>query len=382
MKKILTVVGARPQFIKAAPVSMALKESKWCCEIVVHTGQHYDKNMSETFFDELNMQPPNFNLGVGSGTHANQTGEIMKHLEPILVGERPELIIVYGDTNSTLAAALTASKLYIPVAHIESGLRSFNREMPEEINRVVTDHIATLLFCPTTTAVQNLEKEGITNNVFNAGDVMFDVAVQYSQRAEEKSRILFDLKLEKREYILATVHRAENTDDKKRLSNILAAFKAIDLEMPIVFPLHPRTRKMLHNFGLEDQLNGLVVIEPVGFLDMLFLEKNARLIVTDSGGVQKEAYFHQVPCVTLRNETEWVETLESNWNVLANVDTVDGIAGPIRASITFSNMRSRIHEYGDGRASYKIVHALERYLAKTGERQLEVSSKSEMINKL
>jgi UDP-N-acetylglucosamine 2-epimerase len=236
--------------------------------------------------------------------------------------------------------------------------------MPEEINRVVTDHVATVLFCPTTTAVQNLEKEGIINNVFKSGDVMFDVAVQFSQRADEKSRVLLDLKLKKREYILATVHRAENTDDEKHLFNILAALKAIDHAIPVVFPLHPRTRKMLHNFKLEDQLNGLLVIEPVGFLDMLSLEKNARLIATDSGGVQKEAYFHQVPCVTLRNETEWVETLESQWNVLADVNTVEGITETIHASIEFSGVRSAIHEYGDGLASQKIVHALKNYLDK------------------
>jgi len=364
MKKILTVVGARPQFIKAAPVSRALRESKCYCEIMVHTGQHYDKNMSESFFDELDMQPPNYNIGIGSGSHATQTGEIMKRLEPILVDERPELTIVYGDTNSTLAAALTASKLNIPVAHVEAGLRSFNRKMPEEINRVVTDHVATLLFCPTTTAVQNLKKEGITNNVFNTGDVMYDVVVHFSHKAEDKSSTLLDLGLGRKEYILATVHRAENTDNRQRLFNIFSALKELAREMTVVVPLHPRTRKMLLNFGIEDQLDGIKILEPVGFLDMVSLERNARLIATDSGGVQKEAYFHRVPCVTLRDETEWVETLETQWNILVNVDTVEGITETFRASIAFPGVRPDICQYGDGRASRKIVQALEGYLTR------------------
>ena len=367
MKKIITVVGARPQFVKEAPVSKALKESHKYLEVIVHTGQHYDNNMSASFFEELAMQPPDYNLGVGSASQALQTGEIMKRLEPVLKEESPELVIVYGDTNSTLAAALTASKLHIPVAHVEAGLRSFNREMPEEINRVVADHVATFLFCPTTTAVQNLEKEGITDNVFNTGDVMYDATLQFSQEAEEKSSILRDLRLEKEEYILATVHRAENTDNRQRLFNIFSALKDLTREISVVVPLHPRTRKMLLHFMLEDLLDGIKIQEPVGFLDMVSLESNARLIATDSGGVQKEAYFHQVPCVTLRDETEWVETVAAHWNVLANVETVEGITETVRASIAFSGVRPDIYEYGDGRASQKIVRALERYLTGVGQ---------------
>jgi UDP-GlcNAc3NAcA epimerase len=367
MIKITTVVGARPQFIKAAPLSRAIRESCKYHEVMVHTGQHYDKNMSKTFFEELDMQPPKYNLGVGSGGHAEQTGEIMKRLEPILINERPELVIVYGDTNSTLSGALTASKLNIPVAHVEAGLRSFNRKMPEELNRVVSDHVATLLFCPTTTAVQNLEKEGIKNNVFNTGDVMYDVVVHFSPKAKEKSSILSDLGLKKNEYVLATVHRAENTDNKQRLFNIFLAFKELTRKMTIVVPLHPRTRKMLLNFGLEDQLDSIKIIEPVGFLNMVLLESNARLIVTDSGGVQKEAYFHRVPCVTLRDETEWVETLKAQWNVLADVNTVEGITDAVHASIAYSGIRPVIYEYGNGQASKKIVHALQRYLTRASE---------------
>jgi UDP-N-acetylglucosamine 2-epimerase len=328
---------------------------------MVHTGQHYDERMSATFFDELDMQPADYNLGVGSASHAEQTGEIMKRLEAVLEKEKPEVVMVYGDTNSTLAGAITASKLHIPIAHIEAGLRSYNKNMPEEINRLVADHLSTLLFCPTTTAVKNLGKEGIADNVFNTGDVMYDVALLFSQKAEKKSKILSNLKLKKGEYILATVHRAENTDFKQRLFNIFAAFKALENEIKIVVPLHPRTRKMLHEFGFQDQLNGLLAIEPVGFLDMLSLETNARLIMTDSGGVQKEAYFHRIPCVTLRDETEWVETLETQWNRLAKVDTVEGIKEAVRESIEFSGVRPEIYEYGDGRASQKIRQSLEKY---------------------
>lgn len=367
MKKVLTVMGARPQFVKAAPVSKALKECPVLVEVIVHTGQHYDMNMSSQFFDELEIPPPKYNLGVGSGGHGLQTGEIMKRLEPVLNKECPDMVMVYGDTNSTLAAAVTASKLRIPVGHVEAGLRSFNRSMPEEINRVVADHVSTLLFCPTRTAVQNLEKQGITSNVFNTGDVMYDVALQFSQKAEEKSSILSDLRLGKKSYILATVHRAENTDSKQRLSNIFSALKEVAQETVVVAPLHPRARKMLRHFGLEGHLEGILVIEPVGFLDMLSLEKNARLIATDSGGVQKEAYFHGVPCVTLRNETEWVETVEAHWNVLAKVDSVEAITNAVRASLGFSGVRPRVCEYGQGRAAQDIVDTVESFLTEGAE---------------
>lgn len=361
-EKIITVVGARPQFIKSAPVSHALRKYSKYHEVLVHTGQHYDRNMSETFFDELDMNPPAYNLGTGSGSHAEQTAKIMERFETVLTKERPQLIIVYGDTNSTLAGALTASKLHIPIAHVEAGLRSFNRRMPEEINRIVADHISELLFCPTKRAVLNLNNEGIKENVFYCGDVMFDAALEFSKKAEERGFSHNRLEISKKGYVLATVHRAENTDNRQRLSNILLALQKVSRDLPVVMPLHPRTRKMIHYFALEDRLQGLSVTEPLGFLDMLYYEKNASLIITDSGGVQKEAYFCRVPCVTLRDETEWVETLEAHWNVLADVDSIEGINEPIRASLFFSGTRLNIDEYGDGRASQKIVQELERYL--------------------
>jgi len=272
--------------------------------------------------------------------------------------------LVYGDTNSTLAAALTASKLNIPVAHVESGLRSFNREMPEEINRILTDHIAMVLFCPTVTAIKNLEHEGITSHVWNTGDVMYDVALQFSEKSKAKSTVLDDLGIRRKEYILATVHRAENTDRKEHLSNILEGLGEVSREIPVVFPLHPRTRKMIRTFGLEDHLVNMKIIDPVGFLDMIALESNAKLIATDSGGVQKEAYFHKVPCVTLRGETEWVETVEARWNHLVDVSSIKGVTEAIRSSATFSGDRSKIDEYGDGRASEKIAQILDKYISK------------------
>ena len=361
MKKLLTVVGARPQFIKAAAVSRALRDCGQFQEVVVHTGQHYDQNMSQTFFDELDMGLPSYNLEVASGSHAYQTGEILKRLDPVMVKERPELVLVYGDTNSTLAAALTAAKLNVPVAHVEAGLRSFNRRMPEEINRVLTDHVSTLLFCPTTAAIKNLEREGIVSNVWSTGDVMFDVALQFSGKSKAKSTILHDLGIRPNKYILATVHRVENTDQKDRLSNIFGGLGKISAEISVVVPVHPRTRKMLHTFSLEHQLANIKIIDPVGFLDMIALESNAKLIATDSGGVQKEAYFYRVPCVTLRGETEWVETVEARWNILASVSTIDGILQALQASLTFSGQRSVISDYGDGTASYKIVQALNEF---------------------
>ena len=363
MRKILTVVGARPQFIKAAPVAKALREATAYHEVMVHTGQHYDPNMSQTFFDELEMGRPQHNLGVASGSHAYQTGEMLKRFEPIAMDEQPDLVLVYGDTNSTLAAAVTAAKLRIPLAHVEAGLRSFNRGMPEEVNRVLTDHVATLLFCPTAHAVRNLEREGITANVWNTGDVMYDVALQFAAKSQRTSTILADLGLQSQAYILATVHRAENTDNRERLTNICTAFRELTREIDVVVPLHPRTRKMLRTFGIEHQLESSQVIEPVGFLDMIALASNARLIATDSGGLQKEAYFHKVPCLTLRAETEWVETLEANWNVLADVHSVRGITEALRGSLAFSGLRSEIRDYGEGGAAYKIAHAVETFFA-------------------
>jgi len=357
MKRIITIIGARPQFIKAVPVSKELSKAN-IKEILVHTGQHYDYAMSEAFFDELEIPEPKHNLGVGSGSHALQTGEIMKRLEPVIIDERPDMVIIYGDTNSTLAGTITASKLHIPVAHVEAGLRSFNRDMPEEINRVLADHVAGLLFCPTNTAVKNLKAEGITKNVYHVGDVMYDAALQFSKKARERSTILSKLDLRPGGYILSTIHRGENTDDKVRLTNIFKALNVMVNEMPVVLPLHPRTDKMLNYFGINKLVEKINIIEPVGFLDMISLESNAKLIITDSGGVQKEAYFHKVPCVTLRDETEWTETVEAGWNILADPSTAEKVVESSRRMIGSLDNRGDIGEYGDGDASKKIVEVV------------------------
>ncbi|WP_243028299.1 non-hydrolyzing UDP-N-acetylglucosamine 2-epimerase [Thermus albus] len=326
--KVLSVVGARPQFIKAALVSRALRNTPEVSEVLVHTGQHYDKNMSEVFFRELDIPEPDYNLGIGGGTHGQNTGRMLEAIEEVLLRERPHWVLVYGDTDSTLAGALAAAKLHIPVAHVEAGLRSFNRRMPEEINRVLTDHIADLLFAPTEVAVRNLLREGIPpDKVYWVGDVMYDAALYYGEKAEGQSRILSKLGLKPKGYILATIHRAENTDDPVRLGVILQAFAEVHREIPVVFPVHPRTRKRAEAFGLGPLLDAVMAVDPVGYLDMVMLEKNARLIATDSGGVQKEAFFYRVPCVTLREETEWQELLDLGWNKLAPPADVASIAG-------------------------------------------------------
>lgn len=358
MKKIVTVIGARPQFIKAAPVSKAIASHSVLKEIIVHTGQHYDQEMSEVFFKELEIPSPEYNLDVGSGSHAYQTAEIMKKLEPILIEEKPHLLLIYGDTNSTLAAALTGAKLHIPIAHVEAGLRSFNMRMPEEINRIIADRLSTVLFAPTTTAVENLTKEGISKGVYKTGDVMYDVALHYTPQAQEKSKILEKLDIKSKEYILATVHRAENTDDQSRLKSIFTAFYEISNKIQIVLPLHPRTRKMIKMFEIEHFLNSCIVIDPVGFLDMICLEHNAKLIMTDSGGIQKEAYFHKVPCITLREETEWIETIESGWNILSAQVTTQDLIRSYDMVTSDNRDRNNIGEYGDGHASDSILSIL------------------------
>lgn len=312
--KILSVIGARPQFIKAAPVCKVLRQDGHK-EYLVHTGQHYDAHMSQIFFDELGIPEPDTNLAIGSGSHGKQTGQMLIALEDVYLKQKPDLVLVYGDTNSTLAGALAAVKLQVPVAHVEAGLRSFNRQMPEEHNRVLTDHSAEILFCPTQTAVDHLRNEGITRNVHLVGDTMVDAVLQFGSLAQQKSKILHSLKINAKEYILATAHRPYNTDDPDCLHNILNAFETIG--ETIIFPVHPRTRKKIAELELSmDLFERVRMIDPVGYLDMLMLERNARLILTDSGGIQKEAYFFQVPCVTMRPETEWVETVEAGWNVL------------------------------------------------------------------
>lgn len=353
--RVVTVVGARPQFIKMVPVSREL-EKAGIREVIVHTGQHYDYEMNRVFFEQLNIREPDYNLGVGSGSHGYQTGEMLKRIEEVLLREEPDLVLVYGDTNSTLAGALAAVKLHIKVAHVEAGLRSFDKRMPEEVNRVLTDHISDHLFAPTETAVRNLHNEGIREGVYLTGDVMLDALLYNIKIAERGSRILVELRLKPGEYYLATVHRAENTDNRKNLRSIIEAF--IESGELIVFPAHPRTVTALKKYNLYEKLEraeNVRLIKPVGYLDMLVLEKNARKILTDSGGVQKEAYFLRVPCITLRNKTEWVETVEDGWNVLVGADKEK----ILRAIREFEpDGRTYTYKFGDGKASKKIVEIL------------------------
>lgn len=352
---IISVVGARPQFIKAAVVSRALS-ARGVQEAIIHTGQHYDYGMSELFFEELTIPEPAENLGVGSGGHGRQTGAMLEALEESFIRRRPALVVIYGDTNSTLAAALAAVKLHIPTAHVEAGLRSFNMRMPEEINRILADKISSLLFCPTPAAVENLAAEGITDGVHLTGDVMYDAARFYARRAPELSQTAAG-DLAEKEFYLATLHRAENTDDPRRLEDIFAALDALPL--PVVMPLHPRTEKRLSELAIKPS-GSIRIVEPVGYLEMVALERAARLVLTDSGGMQKEALFAGTPCVTLREETEWVETVEAGWNVLAGAD-----GGKIAAAVRHFQSREMTHPpqlYGDADAGGKIVSLLESYL--------------------
>jgi len=359
--KILTVVGARPQFVKAATVSAAIVErSKGGTaieEVMVHTGQHYDQNMSQVFFDELSVPKPKYNLAVGSGSHGAMTGKMLEAIEQLLLAETPDWVLVYGDTNSTLAGALAAAKLHIPVCHVEAGLRSFDKRMPEEVNRILTDHVATLLLCPTHTAVANLKREGVSRGVHQVGDVMYDAALLFARLAGQSSAALARYAVTPKAFLLATVHRAENTDDAARLQGILQGLSALATPAcPLLLPLHPRTLATLKKLGLEQLLEqnpALKPLEPVSFLDMIVLEQQASLILTDSGGVQKEAYFHGVPCITLRDETEWVETVEAGWNQLVGADP-ERIAQAARAA----RPGRAIDEYGDGRAAFKVVDLL------------------------
>jgi len=351
--KIMTIVGARPQFVKAAPVSRALR--KIGEEFLLHTGQHYDANMSQLFFDELEIPAPDLNLEIGSGPHGLQTGQMLVAIEKALMAQQPDWVLVYGDTNSTLAGAVAAAKLNIPIAHVEAGLRSFNRLMPEEINRILTDRISALLFCPTRTAVTHLADEGIRSGVHWTGDVMYDAALHFAALAEIKSTVLQKLALQPRSYVLATVHRAQNTDEPAALSRIMGAL--LESGQTIVFPVHPRTAGFLRKYGLMEKMTAsgrIRLLEPVGYLDMICLEKNARRIVTDSGGVQKEAYFFQTPCVTLREETEWSETVDDGWNVLTGTDPQK----IVRAVTSFNPTRPQGRHYGDGRAADRIAEIL------------------------
>jgi len=351
--KIVTIVGARPQFIKAAPVSAALRKNYQ--EVLVHTGQHYDQNMSQLFFEELEIPAPDVNLEIGSGPHGRQTGQMLVAIERVLLAEKPDWVLVYGDTNSTLAGAVAASKLNIPIAHVEAGLRSFNRTMPEEINRILTDRISSLMFCPTETAVRHLQHEGLDKGVHLTGDVMYDAALYFAGMAEQKSTALQANHLAPKSFILATVHRAQNTDEQATLTRIVEAL--LECGENVVLPVHPRTRGFLQKYNLLEKIEAsatLRLLEPVGYLDMIRLEQNARCIVTDSGGVQKEAYFFQTACITLREETEWSETVSDGWNLLVGTDKrkiLDAIA-------CFKPDRPQSRHYGDGRASAAISRIL------------------------
>jgi UDP-GlcNAc3NAcA epimerase len=389
--KIVTVVGARPQFIKAAAINRAIQainrshlsfghphSKKKIQEILVHTGQHYDYLMDKVFFDELKLPKPDYHLGVGSGSHARQTATMLERIEPILEREKPEVVLVYGDTNSTLSGALAAAKLNIPVAHVEAGLRSYNRTMPEEVNRVLTDHLSTFLFCPTHQAVQNLLNEGIKDGwgkiVKKVGDVMYDSVLYYSALAKKKSTLLEALGLHNRQsaipacpagrrnpqYYLATLHRVENTDNPKRLKAILRALNEIGKDVPVVLPLHPRTTKMMKTYRLFPETQCIKLIDPVSYLDMLKLEKNAMAILTDSGGLQKEAYWFGVPCFTLRDETEWVETIHSGWNVLVGAGK-KRIVEEVRRRKGIKKPPKKRGIFGNGKAGEKIVQAIAGY---------------------
>lgn len=359
--KLITIIGARPQFVKAAPFSEVFrKENK---EVLVHTGQHYDSNMSDVFFDELVIPKPDYNLGVGSGSHGVQTGRMLERIEEIILKEKPDGMLVYGDTNSTLAGALAASKLHIPVFHVEAGLRSFNKLMPEEQNRILTDHISDLLLCPTQTAVDNLKKEGITTGVVNTGDIMLDAVLRNIGIANEKysnglwfGEIVREnggiSKYIENGYYLATIHRAENTDNPEKLSNIFKAFS--ELDKPVLLPLHPRTKKLIEN--LEIDISNIIIIKPVGYLLMLYLTSNAYMVVTDSGGLQKEAYFLKTPCTTLRDQTEWVETLENSWNVLSQID-VNEIKAKVQRELTCIQ-HPQPKSFGEGNAALKICQVI------------------------
>ena len=358
--KILTIVGARPQFIKAASVSRAIQQynqnnSDPIQEIIVHTGQHYDKNMSDVFFAEMQIPKPDYHLGIGGSSHGAMTGRMLEKIEEVILQEKPDVVLVYGDTNSTLAGALAAVKLHIPVAHVEAGLRSFNMNMPEEVNRVLTDQISRWLFCPTETAVKNLEREGFKDRsqavVKNVGDVMYDASVFYQKVAKPSDPIASLIQEFDDNFYLSTVHRAENTDDPVRLRNIMEALDTISKITPVVLPLHPRTQKLLNS-----DIHNIRLIDPVGYFDMIVLLSKCKAVFTDSGGLQKEAYFFQKPCITLREETEWVELVEYGFNTLVGSDKNTIIASEPSLDGKINNYDR--HLYGTGDASIKIVKML------------------------
>lgn len=359
--KIVTVVGARPQFVKAAAVSRVVRKKH--TEILLHTGQHYDNNMSDIFFKELHIPKPDINLGVGSGTHAKQTAEMLVRIEEVLLKEKPDCLLVYGDTNSTLAGALAAVKVHIPVIHVEAGLRSFNMHMPEEVNRVLTDKVSRLLLCPTDIAVRNLENEGIIEGVYNVGDVMCDAVLYYSKLLEKQSGEYYFAHLQGlfghvrlvNEWYLSTIHRAENTDDINKIKAILDAFE--ELDAPVLFPVHPRTKGLIKVLLERYVYTNVFFVEPMGYLDMLYFVKNAKKVITDSGGLQKETYILDTPCVTVRGETEWIETLNGNHNVLAKPNAKDIVEKVMNTKVDFKNKEVY---YGQGDAAKKICLLLDK----------------------
>jgi len=350
--KIATIIGARPQFIKAAVLSNKIAQSADVNEIIIHTGQHFDKKMSNVFFEEMGIPKPDYNLNINGVGHGAMTGRMLEGIEKILLDEKPDFVVVYGDTNSTLAGALAASKLRIPIAHIEAGLRSFNMNMPEEINRILTDRVSQFLFCPSNTAVNNLKKEGFDhfdNQVVNVGDIMYDAAVYFAQKARKPAIDLPD------KYILATVHRQENTDDDCSLRNIFQAFNLISTDIPVVLPLHPRTKNALAKYQIQ-ATDDVQLIEPVGYLEMLYLIKNSELVMTDSGGLQKEAYFFEKPCVTMRFETEWTELVENGFNILSTPNLekmINAVEKMLNAKLDFSKKL-----YGNADTAELIVRTL------------------------
>ena len=352
MKKLLTVVGARPQFVKAAVVSRALKEIDME-EIIVHTGQHFDENMSKVFFDEMMIPEPQYNLGISTLSHGAMTGRMLEQIEKVCLDEKPDAVMVYGDTNSTLAGALAASKLHIPVVHVEAGLRSFNMNMPEEINRIMTDRLSKGLFCPTKAAIKNLKREGFNNfdcDILLTGDVMLDAAQFYSEMSGSKSNIINQLDKNDRDFILCTIHRQENTDDPEKLKSICKALDEIHAKIPIVLPIHPRTRKILENHGISSAVE---MIDPVGYFDMIEMLKNCNLVITDSGGLQKEAFFFKKPCLTLREETEWTELVDYKYNKLAGYQyrkIINGFEQLRNVKLDFGRKL-----YGDGNAALVIA---------------------------
>jgi len=353
--KFLIVVGARPNFVKIAPLMEEFKKYRQIKPILVHTGQHYDYEMSQIFFRDFNIPKPKYNLGVGSGSHAWQTAKVIEKLESVILKEKPNLVIVVGDVNSTLAGALTAVKLDIPIAHIEAGLRSFDTAMPEEINRVLADHISDFLFCSTKTAVDNLKKEGVERGVYNVGDIMYDTFLKGIKIAKRKSSTLKRLGLEPKSYLLLTLHRPANVDNPEKLRNILKAIQ--ESSEKVVFPVHPRTKKQFKKLKIR-KFENLKIINPVGYIDMLVLEKNAKKILTDSGGIQKEAYWLKVPCITLRRETEWIETVKGGWNILTGASENK----ILKAIKNFNPQKAQKNYFGKGDTAKRIMIIISKRL--------------------